>query len=211
MGYSGPLRDEPLAVELHNTVYATSAGAVDGLADPASARAWLAALEPRLRASALRPGRMPAAQAGRMSQRSAALAAGPWPSAGQLVALRDAVRPALQAAAEGRRPARSALDAINAASLRAPYAAIAVWHPRKHPTPGTDFAGASRADLVLATIAADAVDLLTGGHRDDLRTCGAPRCVLMFLKDHPRREWCCDRCGNRARQARHYERHGGRR
>jgi hypothetical protein len=207
MGYSGPLRDEPLAVELHNTIYATNAGAVDGLADPASVRAWLAALEPRLRASALRPGRLPAAEAGGPSPRSAGLPAGPWPSAGELVALRDAVRPALQAAAEGRRPARNALDALNAASRRAPCAPIAVWHPGKPPSPGTDVAGASRADLVLATIAADAIDLLTGVHRDDLRTCGAPRCVLMFLKDHPRREWCCDRCGNRARQARHYERH----
>jgi len=69
----------------------------------------------------------------------------------------------------------------------------------------------SRADLVLATIAADAIDLITGARRDDLRTCGAPRCVLMLLKDHPRREWCSYRCGKRARQARHYERHGGRR
>jgi hypothetical protein len=39
-----------------------------------------------------------------------------------------------------------------------------------------------------------------------LRACGAPGCVLMFLKDHPRREWCSNACGNRARQARHYDR-----
>ena len=119
------------------------------------------------------------------------------------------MRPALQAAAAGSAPERSAVDAINAASRRAPHAPIAVWRSGELPSGATDFAGASRADVVLAAIAADAIELLTG--RFELRTCGAPRCVLMFLKDHPRREWCSERCGNRARQARHYERHGGRR
>ena len=40
-----------------------------------------------------------------------------------------------------------------------------------------------------------------------LRACHAPGCVLYFLKDHPRREWCSTACGNRARAARHYRRH----
>ena len=189
MAYTGPLRDEPIAIELHNTIYATSEGAVDGLASPESARAWIEAVVRRLPVGQLPPGS--------------------WPSAAELVALRDAVRPALQAAAAGSPPERSAVDAINAASRRAPRAAIAVWRKGELPSPGADFAGASRADIVLAAIAADAIELLTG--RFELRTCGAPRCVLMFLKDHPRREWCSERCGNRARQARHYERHGGRR
>ena len=34
--YAGPLRDEPIAIELHNTVYAAGGAVVDGLADPAS-------------------------------------------------------------------------------------------------------------------------------------------------------------------------------
>ena len=191
MSYTGPLRDEPLAIELHNTIYATGAGAVDGLASAESARAWIDAVAARMRAGKLPPG--------------------PWPSAAELVALRDAVRPALQAAAAGSTPERSAVDALNATSRRAPHAPIAVWRSGMSPSPGADFAKASRADIVLAAIAADAIDLLTGPHRFELRTCGAPRCVLMFLKDHPRREWCSERCGNRARQARHYERHGGRR
>src|SRR4051812_6178154 len=190
MSYKGPLRDEPLAIELHNTIYATSSGAVDGLASPEGARAWIEALARRLPVGTL-PG-------------------GAWPSAAELVALRDAVRPALQAAAGGSPPERSAVDAINAACRRAPHAPIAVWHAGELPSPATDFAGAGRADVVIAAIAADAIELLTGPHRAELRTCGAPRCVLMFLKDHPRREWCSERCGNRARQARHYERHSAR-
>jgi hypothetical protein len=40
-----------------------------------------------------------------------------------------------------------------------------------------------------------------------LRACQAPGCVLYFVKDHPRREWCSTACGNRARAARHYRRH----
>ncbi|MFE9682238.1 CGNR zinc finger domain-containing protein [Streptomyces sp. NPDC006285] len=28
-----------------------------------------------------------------------------------------------------------------------------------------------------------------------------------FLQDHPRQEWCTPSCGNRARVARHHERH----
>jgi predicted RNA-binding Zn ribbon-like protein len=189
MVYDGPLRDEPLAVELHNTIYATKGGRVDGLADSARARAWLEGIGPGASSSA---GRLPA---------------GAWPSAEQLVALRDVVRRALQAAAAGHRPARADVEAINAASCRAPRAPIAVWQPNAPPSRGTDCGDASRADVVLAAFAADAIELLTGPCRDELRTCGAPGCVLMFLKDHPRREWCSDSCGNRARQARHYERH----
>ncbi len=191
MRYKGPLRDEPLAVELHNTIYATSRGGVDGLADPAHAAAWLEALAPRLLVDVT--------------------ASGEWPSGGELVALRAAVRRALRAAADGEDVEREAIDAINRASRRAPRSPVAVWHDGAEPSATTDYGDATRADIVLATFAADAIDLLTSDDRHHLRTCGAPRCVLMFLAEHPRREWCSDRCGNRARQARHYERHSGRR
>ena len=55
-----------------------------------------------------------------------------------------------------------------------------------------------------AAIARDAIVLLSGPTRQDIRSCHAPGCVLFFLKDHPRREWCSAGCGNRARAARHY-------
>src|SRR5204863_4905656 len=110
MGYAGPLRDEPLALELHNTIYATSRGAVDGLADPASRVAWLEALAPLVRAgaewpsgvgSAARsadPPAVPSPPAGGWSPtRPAHLPHGPWPSVADLVALREVVRRALQA------------------------------------------------------------------------------------------------------------------
>ncbi|WP_154697553.1 CGNR zinc finger domain-containing protein [Lentzea guizhouensis] len=64
----------------------------------------------------------------------------------------------------------------------------------------------SPADRALASIAAEAVELLTGEQHVQLRACYAPGCVLYFVKDHPRREWCSPGCGNRVRAARHYRR-----
>ncbi len=211
MDYNGPLRDEPVAIELHNTIYATSAGVVDALADGETTCAWLEAIAPRLALDGAPEGA--------------------WPQVAELRALRGAVRAALRAAvpvahaataedraaastgAAGRAAAgagdahdRAAIDAINAASGRAPRSPTADWRAEAPPARGTDFHGATRADIVLAALAADAIELLTSPHRGQLRTCGAPGCVLMFLREHPRREWCSDGCGNRARQARHYER-----
>ena len=73
---------------------------------------------------------------------------------------------------------------------------------------GTESEG-SLADRERARIAAEAVELLTGENRVLLRACYAPGCVLYFVKDHPRREWCSPSCGNRVRAARHYRRNRG--
>jgi predicted RNA-binding Zn ribbon-like protein len=63
--------------------------------------------------------------------------------------------------------------------------------------------GAERpADAVLATIARDAVDLLSGPLAGRVRECGAPDCALLFVdSSRPgRRRWCSgEACGNRAR------------
>ncbi len=85
MAYRGPLRDEPVAIELHNTVYAAGGELRDGLADAASAAAFVRAIAPRLTAHGL-PG-------------------GTGPSPAELVALRAAVRAALGAAVAGELPA----------------------------------------------------------------------------------------------------------
>lgn len=184
--YPGPQRDEPVAIELHNTVYAVKGSVRDGLADAASAVAWLDGLA----------GRLPEGDGGSRA----------WPTARDLVVLREAVRAALQAAVHGGVPDRATLDVINRASSRAPQSPIALWRADAEPAAATDYHGARRPDIVISALAIDAIDLLTGPRRDDLRACGAPGCVLMFLKDHPRREWCSNSCGNRARQARHYRR-----
>lgn len=64
------------------------------------------------------------------------------------------------------------------------------------------------ATSALAALAAEGAELLTKTPAS-LRACHAPGCVLYFVLDHPRREWCSTTCGNRARAARHYARRRG--
>jgi len=58
---------------------------------------------------------------------------------------------------------------------------------------------------VRSMIAADGIELLSR-QADLVRQCSAPSCVVYFVADRPRRQWCCAACGNRARVARHYQR-----
>jgi predicted RNA-binding Zn ribbon-like protein len=182
--YRGPLRDESLAVELHNTVYASQGRMLDGLAEPDDAAVWVAALGDRLPADG----------------------SGPGPNRDELIALRYAVRDALQATIEGRTIVRSSLDVLDRAAARAPSSPTARWRAGGPPVPSVRFHTTRRADIVIGAIAADAIDLITGPSAAQLRACDAPGCVLVFRRHHTRREWCSDACGNRARQARHYRR-----
>jgi predicted RNA-binding Zn ribbon-like protein len=95
---------------------------------------------------------------------------------------------------------------VNAAATRAPVSPRAVVDTKGRLQGEARYHAADATDVALAALAADAIALLTGPGREELRACGAPGCVLMFLKDHPRRTWCSSTCGNRARQARHYAR-----
>jgi predicted RNA-binding Zn ribbon-like protein len=178
--YPGPVREEPLSIELHNTLYAVRGVEVDGLADERGVAAWLEAVNDRL-----------PEPAGNIDRE-------------RLVALRGVVRDVLGAAAAGRRPSADAIAALNAASAADPRSLEAVWRGgRLHAEPKHR----GPAELaVLGAIATDAIALVGGPQAADLHACGAPGCILMFLRDHPRREWCSARCGNRARQARHYAR-----
>jgi predicted RNA-binding Zn ribbon-like protein len=53
--------------------------------------------------------------------------------------------------------------------------------------------------------------LLAGPDASRIRACQAPGCVLFFLAERRRRDWCSPACGNRARVARHYRRQRQRR
>jgi predicted RNA-binding Zn ribbon-like protein len=117
----------------------------------------------------------------------------------ELVELRAAVREALHAAHEGREIPAAAVAELNRRSVASPRSLVL-----EHGAVRVRHHGATATDVVLGEIATSAIELVTG--ESDLRVCGAPRCVLMFVKDHPRREWCSNACGNRARQARHYAR-----
>lgn len=71
-----------------------------------------------------------------------------------------------------------------------------------YPMTATDAAG-----RLLAALAEAATGFLAGPDVARLRACPAPRCVRYFLQDDPRQAWCKPSCGNRARVARHYQRH----
>jgi predicted RNA-binding Zn ribbon-like protein len=182
--YAGPIRGEPLAIELHNTLYADRGAVADGLASDAGLRAWLAALGDRLPVDpgAVDPGRLD-----------------------DFRSLRDAVREALHAALEGRSMSDDALAELNRRSAASPESLELTQRDRERSAQVRHHAPTA-SDVALGAIAASAIALVSGPDAGALRACGAPGCVLAFVKDHPRREWCSPACGNRARQARHYAR-----
>ncbi|GGR46444.1 hypothetical protein GCM10010251_74450 [Streptomyces aurantiogriseus] len=117
------------------------------------------------------------------------------------------VRPGAPSPADATRllPVPEALQRLDAAAARTPTLPVLRWAEdadpvvQRRPVP-------DHADLT-ATLAQAAIAFLAGPDRHPLRACHAPRCVRYFLKDHPRQEWCQPSCGNRARVARHHERH----
>jgi predicted RNA-binding Zn ribbon-like protein len=184
--YEGPLRDEPAAIELHNTIYAVVGQTCDGLADVASSAAFLSLITPRL------TSREPPA--------------GPAPNPQQLMTLRATVRDALHSIVNATALAPETAAALNRYASAARSSGTVQIAADGSVTDGVDWHGASCTEVLLAAFAADTIELLTGPNREQVKACGAPGCVLLYLHDHPRRQWCSNACGNRARQARHYQR-----
>ena len=122
--------------------------------------------------------------------------------------LREHLDELFRCALAGRRPLAAALERVNAAAagapprLRATGAGIALAQPA---------AGGRTLDPALALIAADAIRILAGNERLDLRSCEADDCRMLYLAHgrHARR-WCSsERCGNRSRVAAHRARAAG--
>jgi len=201
---SAPLLGEPLPVDFMNTIWADRAGVHDALRTDAEVWAWLQAAGPRLEPSDA--------------------AVDQWLRAGtpadlndagdRLRRLRDALRRLAAEQTRDPRPAAAsaiaiaaeALDVLNQTAASAPRwsgVEVTATHAMTRIT-STD---SSPGTAVAALLAEQAIDLFTGELRGDLRACLAPGCVLYFVKYHPRREWCSTACGNRARAARHYQRH----
>ncbi|MEU3749558.1 MULTISPECIES: CGNR zinc finger domain-containing protein [Streptomyces] len=115
----------------------------------------------------------------------------------ELAAVRD-VRDALWglalARAHGAAPDPGELALVNAAAAEPPLVALIAADGTRAWAPG------ATGTRLLATVARDAVELLTGPHADRVRVCGADDCALVFADtSRPgRRRWCSmDRCGNR--------------
>jgi predicted RNA-binding Zn ribbon-like protein len=107
--------------------------------------------------------------------------------------LREAIN---RLARPGIEPEPTDLDELNRWAARAPLA------PQLTNESELMWVADRPVEAVLATIARDAVDLLSGLLADRIRECGAPDCALLFV-DTSRpgvRRWCSTSgCGNRVR------------
>ncbi|MFF5372187.1 CGNR zinc finger domain-containing protein [Streptomyces sp. NPDC013187] len=210
-------RDARLALDLALTIrHDGNGGVADDLTDPAGLTVWVRAHPEVLptggRSRADAPGATPRPGDGYRH------AAGFTADAAQLTAvraLRDAVRalfaravrPGEPSPADAARlmPLPEAVRHLNEAAARIPTVPALDWPEGAVPVVHRRPLGAG--DDLTASLAHAVIAFLASPDRDRLRACHAPRCVRYFLKEHPRQEWCKPSCGNRARVARHHQRH----
>lgn len=214
-------RDARLALDLALTIrHDGNGGVTDDLTDPAGLTQWVRA----------HPELLPGTATDRADdhREDSATVTAPQPAEGtgggstadaaRLAAVRElraavralfarAVSPGEPSPADTARlmPPEEAVRHLNAAAARTPTVPVLDWPdgatPIVHHTP------VRTADDLTAALARAVIAFLAGPDRDRLRACHAPRCVRYFLKEHPRQEWCKPSCGNRARVARHHQRH----
>jgi predicted RNA-binding Zn ribbon-like protein len=182
---------EPVPVRLMNTIRADRHGLRDDLRTVDDLREWLALVAG---VEGWGPGSVEESDLERFRRLRDALR--------RLAAFRTGDdRPAAITSAQDL---EAAVAEVNDAAAQAPtWPTLALREGRLHRLPSVE---AGVVAQCLSSIAAQAVDLLGDPESSPLRACRAPACVLYFVKDHPRREWCSAGCGNRARAARHYAR-----
>ncbi|MEW1688611.1 CGNR zinc finger domain-containing protein [Streptomyces sp. NPDC091265] len=193
--------DTRLALDLALTVRHDGRGGVaDDLDTPAALTRWV-----RDRPAVL--SRVPAAEAWTADATDLAAVRSLRAAARALFA--HAVRPAEPSPADAGRliPVEEALDRLNAAAAAVPAVPRLDWPRGGEPVARDQPAGGASADVLPAALARAVIGFLAGPDRPALRACHAPRCVRYFVKEHARQEWCKPSCGNRARVARHHERH----
>jgi predicted RNA-binding Zn ribbon-like protein len=179
------LPDEPAAVRLMNTVWADRTGVHDALTGADDLRVLLGEMV----VGAVTDGHVTAARR-----------------------LRDALRRLAAAVTDDDR-ARGQSDLAEVAARDVVNAALATAPPPVLRRAGDGFelryAAEGTVDAAVGALARQGAALVADPARP-LRACLAPGCVLYFVRDRSRREWCGVACGNRARAARHYRRLRGR-
>jgi predicted RNA-binding Zn ribbon-like protein len=178
-----PGEERSLGLALVNTELAHRGEPVDMLGDGRAAAAWLAAHG----LDGYGPAEIAAADVEALRQ------------------LRAAIRAAFVARIAGMPLDPRSLGRLNVAAAGGPRAPQLAWAGGG---PELEWAGpraTSGLEVVLATIAADAIEVVSGELGESLRACEAHGCVRIFLRDHGRRRWCSRACGDRVRVARHYE------
>jgi predicted RNA-binding Zn ribbon-like protein len=184
------LPDEPAPVRMMNTIWADRAGVHDDLVTTSALADWLVAISATDRP--VRVTRDDVTRARRLRdglRRVAALCT-------------DDARVAAASVVEDIDVAIAEINLLVAACPPTPR--LALLDGRLIGDMATLGPPVTRA---LTAVASEAIELFTGADSPQLRACHAPGCVLYFVQDHPRREWCSTTCGNRARAARHYRRH----
>lgn len=196
---TGPwlLPDEPRTVRLMNTIWADRASVHDVLSSPEGLRAWLDVVDLGVSSDRLTAADRDMAVALRDALRTIAT----WVAARE----EDDPAPRTDGVPVSASAADDAIARLNHFVLLAPDLPRLARHSdelRIHSRERQP--GVPRAVSVLA---AEAVRWFGGEESVRLRACRAPGCVLFFTRGHPRRLWCSPACGNRARVARHYDRH----
>jgi predicted RNA-binding Zn ribbon-like protein len=188
METKAPLLGEPLALELANAAYAVRGRPVDGIQTVTELTAWLH--DTRARFTTPLTDEDLQAVTGEDLLR--------------VRALRAVIRDLAAAVVRSEPPPAEAVEEINRQVRLAPRWHELAWADGPYSRECTT---ASPLSSALAELASSAVDVFAGQQRSQLRACEAPGCILFFVKDHARREWCSAACGNRVRAARHYEKH----
>jgi predicted RNA-binding Zn ribbon-like protein len=192
-----PRLDEPAPLALVNTIWTDRNGVHDALADPADVRTWVRAIGERSRLT-------PAIDGAEELSIDAVT---------HLVDLRDALR---RLGAERTQDPRSlgqspVPDLERATSIVNSTSAMSTVWPELRADDTTvlrrgETAGESFFDALTTVIAQQAIYLVSSRQWALLRPCVAPGCAYYFLRRF-RQEWCSAVCGNRARVARHTQRH----
>jgi predicted RNA-binding Zn ribbon-like protein len=185
-----PVPPAPLAIRFANTRYGVRSTVREGLATPQKLEEWL-----RANAQSLADAGAPMADQASVSAADLA----------RFVSLRDSIASLARAVAHS-----GPLDLTQVAQVNETAALVPSWPELLVGKDGITVvhrSGHTGGLPALSAIARDAVQLLGGPDRDAIRACQAPGCVQLFIKDGARRVWCSAACGNRARVARHHERH----
>jgi len=183
-----PRRGLPLPLELVNTQFALGGQLRDGMQTPGDLAEWLEAN---------------AAEFGDLCL--------PAPSEALLrrfQSLRAALRGIFGSRANDQQPPADALATLNTVLAAAPRFSRLDWDARGPRVRSIDLAEDPETP-VLAAVARSALEVIGSGTEAKVGQCRAPGCVLFFLREGRRTNWCSAACGNRARVARHYLRlHG---
>lgn len=113
------------------------------------------------------------------------------------IELREAIFLTIRAITLGQAPAAEQIDTINSVAALPPLSPVL-----RSDTTRRSWQRLLDHGAALATIARDAIDLLSGPTGGRVRECANPRCELVFVDSSPpgRRRWCAmDRCGNRSK------------